>query len=88
MAEAERLLIDSEAALREPLQQLGGLLHYYVGIDREQSFLTNVSVWETLEDAHQMDSLQVMLAQRPILQAAGISFERISNHDTVWTISP
>jgi hypothetical protein len=35
-----------------------------------------------------MDSLQVMLAQRPILQAAGISFERISNHDTVWTISP
>jgi hypothetical protein len=88
MDEAEQLLIDSEPALREPLQQLRGLVHYYVGIDREQGFLTNVSVWETLEDAHQMDSLQAMLDQRPILQAAGISFEPITNHDTVWTISP
>jgi hypothetical protein len=88
MDEAERLLIDSQAVLREPLQQLRGLVHYYVGIDREQGFLTNVSVWETLEDAHQMDSLQAMLDQRPILQAAGISFEPITNHDTIWTISP
>jgi hypothetical protein len=88
MNEAERLLLDSEAALREPLQQLRGLVHYYVGIDREHGFLTNVSVWETLEDAHQMDSLQAMLDQRPILQAAGISFEQITNHDTLWTISP
>jgi hypothetical protein len=88
MDEAEQLLIDSEAALREPLQQLRGLVHYYVGIDREQGFLINVSVWETLKDAHQMDSLQAMLDQRPILQAAGISFEPITNHDTVWTINP
>jgi hypothetical protein len=88
MNEAERLLIDSEAALREPLQQLRGLVHYYVGIDREHGFLTNVSIWETLEDAYQMDSLQAMLDQRPILQAAGISFEQITNHHTLWTISP
>jgi hypothetical protein len=88
MNEAERLLIDSEAALREPLQQLRGLVHYYVGLDREHGFLTNVSIWETLEDAYQMDSLQAMLDQRPILQAAGISFEQITNHHTLWTISP
>jgi hypothetical protein len=88
MDEAEQLLIDSDAALREPLQQLRGLVHYYVGIDREQGFLANVSVWETLEDAHQMDSLQAMLDQRPILEAAGIGFEPITNHDTVWTITP
>ena len=86
--EAEQLLIDSEAALREPLQQLRGLVHYYVGIDREHGFLTNASVWKTLDDAHQMDSLKAMLDQRPILQAAGISFEQITNHDTLWTISP
>lgn len=49
LAEAERLLAESEAALREPLQNLNGLLHYYVGIDRELGYLTNVSVWETLE---------------------------------------
>ena len=86
--QAEQLLIDSEAALREPLQQLRGLVHYNVGIDREHGFLTNVSVWETLDDAHQMDTLRAMLDQRPILEAAGISFEQITNHDTLWTISP
>jgi hypothetical protein len=67
--QAERLLAASDQALRQPLSQLTGLLHYYVGIDREQGYLTNVSVWETLEDAHQMDTLTAMLAQRPILEA-------------------
>jgi hypothetical protein len=47
-----------------------------------------VSVWETSEDAHQMDSLQPMLAQRPILEAAGVGFEEITNHETLWTITP
>jgi hypothetical protein len=88
MEEAERLLVEGEAALREPLQALNGLVHYYVGVDRELGYLTNVSVWETLEDAHQMDSLQPMLAQRPILEGAGVSFEQISNHETLWTITP
>lgn len=84
---AERLLVASEAALRERLRELTGLLHYYVGIDREQGFLTNVSVWETLADAHQMDTLPAMLAQRPILEEAGVTFEPISNHETIWTIA-
>jgi len=88
LAETERLLIESEAALRVPLQQLHGLLHYYVGIDRELGYLTNVSVWESLADAHQMDSLQAMLAQRPILEGAGVSFETITNHETLWSIAP
>jgi len=88
LAEAERLLAASQATLREPLKQLNGLIHYYVGIDREQGYLTNVSVWESLEDAHQMDSLQPMLAQRPILETAGVSFEVITNHETLWTITP
>jgi hypothetical protein len=85
--EAEGLLTASEAALREPLEQLNGLLHYYVGIDRDQGFLTNVSVWETLEDAHQMDTLSAMLAQRPILEGAGVTFEPITNHETIWVIT-
>jgi hypothetical protein len=29
-----------------------------------------------------------MLAQRPILEAAGVNFETITNHETVWTITP
>jgi hypothetical protein len=82
----ERLLRASEEALRESLTSLPGLLHYYVGIDREQGFITNVSVWESLEYAHQMDTLQAMLVQRPILEEAGVTFEVITNHETVWTI--
>jgi hypothetical protein len=87
LADPERLLAESEAALREPLEGLRGLVHYYVGIDRELGSLTNVSVWETLDDAHQMDSLKPMLAQRPILEAAGVTFEPITNHETLWTVS-
>jgi hypothetical protein len=86
--DAERLLAASEQALRQPLQELSGLLHYYVGIDRERGQLMNVSVWRTLGEARQMDSLKPMLAQRPILEAAGVTFEAITNHDTLWTISP
>ena len=88
VADAERLLVESERALRDALESLPGLLHYYVGIDRVRGALTNVSVWSSLAAAHQMDTLQAMLAQRPILQAAGIEFETITNHETLWTITP
>jgi hypothetical protein len=86
--QVEQLLVDSEAALREPLQALPGLLHYYAGIDREKGYVTNVSVWDSLEHARQLDTFPPMLAQRPIVEGAGVSFEVISNHDTVWTITP
>ena len=87
-AEAERLLADGEKALRGPLTRLAGLLHYYVAIDRVNGYLTNVSIWDSLEHAHQMDSLGEMLAQRPILESVGVSFEVITNHETLWTIDP
>ncbi len=86
--DVERLLALSEGALREPLLHLPGLLHYYVGLDRANGQLMNVSVWETLENARQMDTLKEMLAQRPILEAAGVTFEAITNHETLWTIAP
>ena len=88
LAEARRVLADSEGALREPLEALNGLRHYYVGIDEESGYVTNVSVWDSLADAHQMDTLQLMLAQRPLLEAAGVSFEPITNHETLWAITP
>lgn len=84
--ELKQLLRESERVLRHPISQLAGLLHYYVGIDCEHGFLTNVSVWDSLEHARQMDTLQVMLAQRPIIEAAGVVFERITNHEALWTI--
>jgi hypothetical protein len=34
------------------------------------------------------ESEREMLAQRPILEAAGVTFEVIINHETLWTITP
>ena len=82
----EGRLAQSQLALRQPLEALAGLIHYYVGIDRERGSVTNISVWDTLEHAHQMDTLPAMLSQRPILEGAGVVFESISNHETLWTV--
>ena len=86
--DVRRVLSDSEASLRDALEGLEGLLHYYAGIDAERGYVTNVSVWTTMQAAHQMDSLQAMLDQRPLLEQAGVEFEAITNHETLWTIHP
>jgi hypothetical protein len=88
LAAAERLLTASEAALAQPLRALPGLLHYYVGIDRGSGLVTNVSVWDSLPNARQMDTLQPMLAQRPLLEAARVQFEAITNHELLRSIAP
>lgn len=69
--------------LRAVQTELGAVVaHAWAG------YLTNVSVWDSLERAHQTDTFELMLKQRPILEAAGIQFEVITNHETLWTISP
>lgn len=88
LSDAEAALAASEAALREPIEGMPGLIHYYVGIDREQGQLINVSVWDTVEHAKAMSQLAPMLAQRPVMEAAGATFETITNHETLWTITP
>lgn len=86
--DAEAALAASETALRDALEQMPGLIHYYVAIDREVGQLTNVSVWDSVEHATAMSSLAPMLAQRPVLEDAGVTFETITNHETLWTITP
>jgi Antibiotic biosynthesis monooxygenase len=86
--DAERALAESESALRSALEQMPGLVHYYVAIDRDAGQLTNTSVWDSLEHATAMSQLAEMRAQRPVLEAAGVTFEPITNHDTLWTIAP
>ena len=88
LTEAERALADSEMVLRTALEAMPGVIHYYVAIDRERGQLTNVSVWDTMEHAAAMSQLAPKLAQRPILEAAGVTFETITNHETLWTIAP
>jgi hypothetical protein len=72
LADAESALAESETALREALSAMPGLVHYYVAIDRTEGQLTNVSVWDTMEHARAMSQLKEMLAQRPVLEAAGV----------------
>ena len=86
LADAEQLVATSESALRDPLARLPGLLQFYAGIDRVRGVVTNVSIWDTLEHAHQLDTFEPMLAQRPIGVAAGVTFQPITNHEIRWTI--
>jgi len=81
------LLDESQKTLIPAIQALNGNKAYYVGIDRENSAMTNVSIWESLADAQQMASLKAMQDQAKIFTDAGVRFERpITNHETLWTL--
>lgn len=47
-----------------------------------------MSVWDTAEGADQMNDLEAMKAQRPILEGAGVQFEPITTYEALWTIEP
>lgn len=84
--EVRRLIQESAKPLVPALKELAGLLYYHAGVDPETNTVVNVSVWSSLDAAKQMDSLAGMLAQRPILEKAGVQFDRIANYAQLWTI--
>jgi DNA-directed RNA polymerase subunit E'/Rpb7 len=69
------------------IEKLHGNLGYYVAIDREKHAMTNVSFWETKEDAMQMATLKEMLDMRATFEALGLEFIDITNHDLLWKLS-
>ena len=75
-----------EAKLRPAIQALSGNIAYYVAIDKEKNYMTNVSLWQTLDHAKQMGSLAEMLAQRTEFEALGVKFIPITNHEVLWKI--
>jgi quinol monooxygenase YgiN len=82
-----KLLDESRDSLVPAIRALKGNRSYYVGVDRQNCAMTNVSVWDTLDDAQQMASLQAMLDLAKVFVDAGVRFERpITNHETLWTI--
>ena len=82
-----RLLDDSQKTLIPAIRGLKGNRAYYVGIDRENNAMMNVSVWDTRGDAEQMATLQPMLNLAKIFVDAGVRFERpITNHEILWTM--
>jgi quinol monooxygenase YgiN len=85
-AEVAGLLADSAALLVPAIGALEGLLYYHASVDENTNTVVNVSVWESEEAAKQMDKLAAMLAQRPILEAAGVTFDRNANYKPLWKI--
>lgn len=84
--EISRLIDESAAPLAPAIQALSGLLYYHAGVDPNTNTVVNVSVWENERAAKQMDTLSPMLAQRPILESAGVQFDKIANYEPAWKI--
>jgi hypothetical protein len=67
--------------------ELSGCMHYWAGIDRATNTMVNVSVWKSLADARQMDTLALMLALAGEFVNLGVVFERpIANYETLGEI--
>jgi hypothetical protein len=80
-------LIETQTSLVPAIKALKGNIAFYAAIDRENSVMSNVSVWETMADAKQLDTLQAMLDLAQTFIEAGVRFERpITNHETLWVL--
>lgn len=88
LSEVRAKLEAGRASLDPALRALPGLLHYYVAIDPASNSIVNVSVWESLEAAAQMNSLEAMRVQRDVFVELGIQFQPIRNYSGVWSIAP
>jgi hypothetical protein len=84
--EVKRLLAESAIPLGPAIQALEGMLYYHAGLDASTNTMVNVSIWETEQAARQMDTLAPMLAQRTIMQAAGVQFDKNANYGPTWTL--
>jgi hypothetical protein len=83
----EAKLIESKAALESGIRAMRGNLGYYVGVDRSNSAMSNVSVWESVEAAEQMATFQAMIDLASTFVALGVRFQRpILNFTTVWEL--
>lgn len=84
----EAKLQASRASLESGIRAMSGNLAYYVGIDRTNCAMHNVSVWESVAEADQMAAFAPMLALAAEFTTLGVRFERpILNCDTLWQLS-
>ena len=83
----ELKLVESKAALESGIRAMRGNLGYYVGIDRKNNAMTNVSLWESVEAAEQMATFQAMIDLAGTFVALGVRFQRpILNFTTLWEL--
>ncbi|HEX5507901.1 MAG TPA: hypothetical protein VFX37_05295 [Pseudolabrys sp.] len=85
--EFKQMMAASLSVLDGGIKKTRGLIHYYAGEDEAVSSLTNVSIWETLADAKQMDTFKPMLDLGVEFARKGATFERpIMNYATLWQL--
>jgi hypothetical protein len=66
---------------------MSGNIHYFAGIDSENCVMVNVSTWDSLLSAKQMERFQPMLDLGRKFAEMGVRFDRpIMNFEQVWTI--
>jgi hypothetical protein len=82
----KELIEQSAGPLVPAIRALDGLMYYHAAVDPETSTVMNVSIWASMDAAKQLDTLAQMLAQRPILEGAGVTFEKIANYEPLWAI--
>jgi hypothetical protein len=88
IAIVEAKLMESKAALEAGIRAMRGNLGYYVGIDRKNNAISNVSFWDSVEAAEQMATFQPMLDLASTFVALGVRFQRpILNFATLWELN-
>ena len=88
-AELSKMMLDAQKVLAADIRKLSGLIHFYAGADEAASSLSNVSIWRSLADAKQLDTLQPMLDLGKEFVAKGAVFERpIMNYAGLWEVVP
>ena len=87
LAAVERTLEEGGSRLIPAIQKLPGCRHYYAALQREANAIINVSVWDSLEHAAQMGSLEEMRREGALMRSLGVRFEPILNYETAWTIT-
>jgi hypothetical protein len=76
----------SERILRPGIEALPGLLAFYAGADAETLTLTNVSIWDSLEHAKQLDTFQPMVElARQFIAEGGRPERPVMNHEMQWS---
>jgi hypothetical protein len=84
-----QMMLESEATLRPGIERMPGHLAFYAGADLATLTFTNVSLWDTVEHAQQLDHFQPMLEAGKRFVAEGARFDRpIINSPTLWRFGP
>jgi hypothetical protein len=85
-AEVDAMNEKTSEYLIPAIKRLPGLIHFYAGVSPEGSAV-QVSLWDSVEHATQLDHLSEMTVDaRGEAEAAGVEFTPIVNYPVGWTI--